>query len=293
MEEKLYCVRIEDFSANGEIMNEFLSAQEFFFGTWEDKENPRLVHTVYSPDEAEGKDNFERIKSLLGLWREYGAEIGEPKYFELEKTDWSEAWKKYFNIIHVTPRLVVRPGWLDYEAKPGQNVIRIDPGMSFGTGQHATTLFCLRTIDKLADCRDEVKDVLDAGCGSGILSIAAMLSGFESVEAFDNDPDCVRIAAENAQINNVALNVFEADAGVYPGKKGGYDLVLANILGHLLIAFRSNIASWVRPGKYLALAGILSTEFDRVSAAFTALGFTELERSTEKEWTGGLFRKNS
>ena len=134
--------------------------------------------------------------------------------------------------------------------------------------------------------------MLDAGCGSGILSIAAALRGYAPVDAFDNDPDAVRIAAENFELNHIdTVTPVVGDAAVWQGRPEQYDLVCANILGHLLIAFRENIVTWVRPGGYLTLAGILSTEFDRVAAAFTELGFTEVDRETLREWTSGLFRK--
>ena len=134
--------------------------------------------------------------------------------------------------------------------------------------------------------------MLDAGCGSGILTIAAALRGYDPVDAFDNDPDAVRIAAENLALNRIGtVSPVVGDAAVWQGRAEQYDLVCANILGHLLVAFRSNIVSWVRPGGYLTLAGILSTEFDGVAAAFIELGFEELDRETLREWTSGLFRK--
>lgn len=172
-------------------------------------------------------------------------------------------------------------------AKPGMAVVEIDPGMSFGTGQHATTYYCLKTIDRLAG-KPGVKSMLDAGCGSGILTIAAALRGYDPVDAFDNDPDAVRIAAENLALNRIGtVSPVVGDAAVWQGREERYDLVCANILGHLLVAFRNNIVNWVRPGGYLTLAGILSTEFDGVAAAFIELGFEELDRETLREWTSG------
>ena len=115
----------------------------------------------------------------------------------------------------------------------------------------------------------------------------------EPVDAFDNDPDAVRIAAGNLERNYIRNVVpFVADAEVWQGSHP-YDLVCANILGHLLVRFRKNIVEWVRPGGYLTLAGILSTEFDKVAEAFTLLGFEELDRETLREWTSGLFRKRN
>jgi ribosomal protein L11 methyltransferase len=165
--------------------------------------------------------------------------------------------------------------------------------MSFGTGQHATTAYCLKMIDQLAD-EEGVETFLDAGCGSGILTIGAAKLGYQDLHAFDFDPDAVMIAEENFEINEIAKDSVKLtvdDAEVYQAGKQ-FDLVCANILGHLLIKFKNNIATWVKPGKYLVLAGILNEEFDNLSKEFTSIGFTELNRFSEKEWTGGLFKKN-
>ena len=138
----------------------------------------------------------------------------------------------------------------------------------------------------------EVKSLLDAGCGSGILSIAAALLGYSPVDCFDNDPEAVEVCRENLERNRITgVTPTVGDAAVYSGRPEKYDLVCANILAHLLLAFRENIVSWVRPGGYLALAGILTGEFDALSRAFQELGFRELERRTLREWTSGLFRK--
>jgi ribosomal protein L11 methyltransferase len=134
--------------------------------------------------------------------------------------------------------------------------------------------------------------VLDAGCGSGILAIAAGLLGYDKVDAFDFDPDAVRVAKENLEINNVSNIVpTVGDAAEYAGDPEKYDLVCANILGHLLIAFSGNISTWVKDGRYLSLAGILNQDFDAVSRCYCEKGFEEIERFTLKEWTSGLFRK--
>lgn len=291
MNDLLYCCKMRDESGSFEAAAELFNALEFEFSSWENREERTVYHTVYATDEKNGRDNFERLKTLVKEWREYGVELSAPEYFELKKEDWAEVWKKYFPILPISDKLIIKPSWLEYTPKPGQAVVEIDPGMSFGTGQHATTSFCLHALDRFAG-DPGVRGVLDAGCGSGILAIAAVKLGYAPVDAFDYDPDAVRIAAENFALNAITSITPEvADAAVYRGRREGYDLVCANILGHLLRAYKLNIASWVRPGKYLALAGILSTEFDALAAEYTALGFTEIERRDEKEWTSGLFRQ--
>ena len=135
---------------------------------------------------------------------------------------------------------------------------------------------------------------LDAGCGSGILAIAARLLGFQHVEAFDYDPEAVRMANENFALNRIApetLTAITADAARFRGRPQGYDFVAANILAPVLKLCAPNIASWVRPGGTLALAGMLTAQYQPTINAFLPLGFTETEQQTEKEWTCGLLRK--
>ena len=291
MNDMLYCIKLVDDSENFDLAAEMLAALELESSSFEDKENKRVCHTIYAADPETAAENLALVTNAVKEWTPLGVRISAIEPFELKKEDWAEVWKKYFDVIPVSETLVIKPSWLDVERKPGMAVVEIDPGMSFGTGQHATTYYCLKTIDRLAG-KPGVKSMLDAGCGSGILTIAAALRGYDPVDAFDNDPDAVRIAAENLALNRIGtVSPVVGDAAVWQGRAERYDLVCANILGHLLVAFRNNIVSWVRPGGYLTLAGILSTEFDGVAAAFIELGFEELDRETLREWTSGLFRK--
>lgn len=289
--EMLYCFRIEDRDGEGGLLDELLSALELDHSSWFDRETGRVWHTVYSATPELRAAARERFGAELPAWKELGVDIGDVAEFDLKSEEWTEAWKKFFKPLEISPRLLVRPEWLNDRPKPGQKLLTVDPGLSFGTGQHPTTLFCLQTIDRLSQS-GEARSLLDAGCGSGILAIAGALLGYDPVDAFDFDPDAVESAKANLARNNVTSVVpTVADANEYPGRAGGYDLVCANILGHLLRAFRVRIGSWVKPGKYLCLAGILNEEFEPLAADYTALGFEELGRTTLKEWTSGVFRK--
>ena len=288
--EKLYCFGVE-------VLRSEIPAEELFFAlemnysSYEDLESGGFFHTFYASSEAERHLFLEKFSRFAALWeKEFNVKLSAPKLFTLAKEDWANAWKKYFHPIEISDRLLIRPSWLNDPPKPGQKVLTIDPGMSFGTGQHATTLFCLQQIDRLA-AENDITSMLDAGCGSGILSIAAALSGIKVIDAFDNDPDAVKIAKENCELNRQNINIFTADAAVYPGRSDKYDLVCANILAHLLSKFKNNIATWVKPGKFLVLSGILSTEYRALADEYTSLGFEQLRNGTLKEWTSGLFRK--
>ena len=284
----LFCVPLDDPSGELGLAPELLDALELDFSSYFDREQGAVRHTVYTPSPAEAEAVRARLSELLPSWKELGADLRMGDVFPLRKAEWAEAWKQYFQPVEISPRLLIRPSWRDDAPRPGQQVLNIDPGMSFGTGQHATTLFCLRQLDKLAA---PGKSMLDAGCGSGILAIAAGLLGYGQIDAFDFDTDAVAAARENIVRNHLESRIVP-QIGNAADWQGGrkYDVVCANILGHLLIAFRFNIASWVAAGGKLALAGILERDFDKVSAAYAEIGMAEVDRFTDREWTGGVFQ---
>jgi ribosomal protein L11 methyltransferase len=202
--------------------------------------------------------------------------------------DWQNAWKRFFKPARVSVRVVVRPSWEPWLGGGECVEVVIDPGMSFGTGLHPTTRACIGFIDRLAGGG---KSFLDAGCGSGILSIAAAKLGFSPVTAFDLDPVAVECASANAAINGVhgvsiacmSLSGLKADVR--------YDLVAVNILAPVILKNAEIIASVVRkPAGCAALAGIRAELFPAIRARFEAIGFRMLESVSEDEWTSGLFQ---
>lgn len=295
MNDLLYAIKFRDKSPDSELVFEFLAALDVQYSSYEDKEFGNSYLLIYTESEEEFAAVKARFLAGLEEWNAYGLSVTDVEEITVRKEDWSEVWKKYFNIIHIADNLVIRPSWLEYNPAPGEAVVTLDPGMSFGTGQHATTSFCLRTLAEYAKNPD-VKSVLDAGCGSGILAIAAALLGYSPVDAFDYDPEAIMVAGENIAANGLSvadIKLEQADVAEYTGREGGYDLALVNILGHILKANAEHIVGFVRPGGLLALAGILNEEFDELSKRFTAIpGCVELKRFSEKEWTSGLFRCN-
>ena len=290
--DKLYCIRVTDFSGNPDLSFELLGALEAPLSSYEDRETGAMNFFFYGETPEEQRELARRIEENLDNWRDLGANLTDPECFDLRKEEWSEVWKKYFPILRIADNLVVRPSWLEYAQRPGEAVVEIDPGMSFGTGQHATTAYCLKVLARHAD-RREYRSVLDAGTGSGILAIAAAQLGYAVIDAFDYDPDAVAVARENAARNRPAadaIRFFTADATAYDAPEP-YDLAAVNILSPILRAHAARIVGWVRPGGLLALAGILSGEFDALAEDFTQVGTVELERCTENEWTSGLFRR--
>ncbi len=212
----------------------------------------------------------------------------------LPEKDWSQAWKAFFHVDRVSERIVIRPSWEPYTPTPGDCVIQIDPGMSFGTGQHETTRGCLRFLDTLLSGGLPVPPpgFLDLGCGSGILAMAAAKLGCQPVLALDIDEEAVAIAAENIAINGCQdrIRVTTGDVACL-ALEHPFEIVAANILAPVLIEHAASIAAAVAQGGTLLLAGILSTQYEAVRAAYLPLGFEECQSVPDGEWTSGQLRK--
>jgi ribosomal protein L11 methyltransferase len=245
---------------------------------------------------------------------------GKVTIAKMRREDWAESWKRHFQPIEIEFKnrrgelceppisseksgrrvtrpserrsLLIKPSWSKRRARKNQAVVILDPGLSFGTGQHPTTAFCLR---ELARCgkKEAGWSFLDIGTGSGILAIAAAKLGYAPVHAFDFDPDAVRIARANARANGVhnQLRIVRRDVTKLPIQPGRqYDLICANLISTLLIAGRRRIVAQLKRGGRLVLAGILKSEFLAVQKDFVKLGLKPAASKTEKEWRSGSFR---
>ena len=168
----------------------------------------------------------------------------------------------------------------------------LDPGLSFGTGQHATTRFCLEEIERL-QITSQSQSLLDIGTGSGILAIAAVKLGFSPVKAFDFDPDSVQVTHENASDNGVLdqIQITKSDlTKLKPSTRQRYDFVCANLTHDILKSCADTIVNRVKPGGCLLLAGILKEQFPAVKKCFQALEFKQIRTQEEKEWKSGSFK---
>jgi ribosomal protein L11 methyltransferase len=241
------------------------------------------------------KTQLPEIKEGLEAIRECGVDLGESRVevARVRREDWSESWKKYFKTIEVGRSLLIKPSWSKQRPKPGQATVVLDPGLSFGTGQHATTSFCLRELTRH---RKRLKEaaLMDAGCGSGILAIAAAKLGYTPVEAFDFDPVAVRIARKNCEINRVEKKVAVSRKdltrlSLRPREK--FEVICANLMAPLLLAERDRLLARLAPGGILILAGILATEFSEVQKRYEEAGLRLLRTKAEREWQSGSFMR--
>lgn len=194
----------------------------------------------------------------------------QPELRVLEEREWRDSYKAHFKAWQFG-RLHWVPVWEreTFKLPEGDEVLWLDPGLAFGTGNHETTRLCVERLVEWAQTADKTATILDAGCGSGILALSAAKLGFTRVAGFDNDPEAVRVSEENAELNGLAGRVEFYEGDLISGLAGRQaDMVMANILGHVLIAFAPQLVASVASGGTLVLSGILAQENAEVCAAF-------------------------
>ena len=190
--------------------------------------------------------------------------------------------------------LLLKPSWVRRRPRAGQQVVVLDPGLSFGTGQHPTTGFCLEQIVANRSA-DQQQSLLDIGTGSGILAIAAVKLGYRPVEAYDFDPDAVRVARANARQNAVSrrLTIAQRDLTREPLRSvHKFDMICANLIFDLLLSERARIVNRLGPGGTLVLAGILRAQFPAVVRAYRRLGLRLKVSRRQNEWQSGAFARD-
>lgn len=306
---ELLCSKLEDIGIKGfairdaEDFNEFLENKN---GQWDyiDDDLMGLAQcetciTVYLPDNNQGRDMLSAIRSMLsevksadtdGLYGRLVAELSS-----IREEDWANNWKQYFKPIKVGEKLIIKPSWEECPDTDGRKVLEIDPASSFGTGQHHTTRLCLELLEKSLNQGDRI---LDMGCGSGILSIGAMLLGAESAVAVDIEENSAVTALENAVKNNIPEEKYTThfgniltDTGLSDRIDMKYDIITANIVADVLIAMKDHFARYIKENGVLIVSGIITERMDEVTEAIVSAGF-EMTESNEKEgWVAVRFIK--
>lgn len=201
----------------------------------------------------------------------------------VREEDWADAWKRFFRVERVGRRLVVCPSWRRYRAAPGEIVLRLDPGMAFGTGQHPTTRLCLALLEEHVRPGGRV---LDLGTGSGILAIAAALLGASEVLALDLDSTAVRVAEANAAANGVEdrVRVLQGTLDGREAASGRYDCVVANISAEATLSMAAALVAALRIGGVVMVSGITAERVEECAKALAAAGAPTLETAAEGDW---------
>lgn len=255
--------------------------------------------TFYLADNSQGADMLAMVRSEMA---ELAALDDEKKFGRLavelanvREEDWANNWKQYFKPLTVGDKLVIKPSWESYDGSDDRTVLEIDPASSFGTGQHNTTQLCLELLETNLHENDRV---LDLGCGSGILSIAAMLLGAGEACAVDIDLNSVKIAAENAEKNHIPKEKYVTyDGNIIGDEKlrekigGGYELITANIVADVLIAMAPLFGDFLTKDGTVIISGIITERCAEVMAAMEAQGFIRTELRESGGWAAASFVK--
>ncbi len=215
----------------------------------------------------------------------------EPAFRVVNESDWAEAWKEHYHVAHLGERFVIKPSWREYEARPGELVIELDPGMAFGTGLHPTTQMCLAALETYL--KPDMR-VLDLGTGSGILAIGAAKLGAGSIVAVDNDPLAVKVAQENARVNRVdtMIQVGCGSLDEAAAHDTTYDLIVVNILARVIMQLcEEDLGRVVRSRGLAICAGLIDTQEYGVREALASQGLHVIDRLQEKDWVGLIARK--
>lgn len=246
-------------------------------GTWElcdipEQENTEIVTvSAYYADDEKLQDRLKQIESELAAVEERigSFRFGNIRFRSLSEKDWANEWKQYFHVTHVGESLVIKPSWEEYTPKEGEHVIKIDPGMAFGTGTHHTTNMCMARLEKVLPANAEVFDV---GTGSGILAIAAALLGAKSVKAVDIDAVAVRVARENIADNGLEDKIEVKEGDLLRGTEGQADVIIANIIADIIIMLLKDIPGKLKDEGIFLASGIISDRRADVEAAAAEVG---------------------
>ena len=258
-------------------------------GQWDDHE---FSEELLAKTEVTIKGYLAKDEFLVGKLEELRQELKEIErrmqlspivlsLDEVKEEDWANSWKVYFKPDKVGEKTVIKPTWEAYDAQDGELVIEIDPGMAFGTGNHATTALCINLLEKYVT---PGMQVLDVGTGSGILAIQAALLGAERVQAMDFDTVAVKAATENVALYHLEDKVSVAHSDLLAQAKGQGDLIIANIVADIIIRLIPDTAAYLKGPKLFISSGIIDTRKDDVLAALAAGGFQVLEIREKAGW---------
>ncbi len=254
--------------------------------TWDADEVPapqQLILRAYFPDDDQLEFTKGRLEAALGHMR-LMYPMPAPQYRRVEDADWAEAWKAHYQPARIGKRLLIRPSWIEVEARAGDIEIALDPGMAFGTGTHPTTQLCLEALE---DVIQPAHDVLDLGCGSGILAIAAAKLGASRVLALDMDNLALDATRENAAANNVAHQVLVERGSLESvlGSARRFDLALVNILARIILEMTAQgLGEILRPGGVGVFSGIIDTKAAEVEAGLRRAGLRPYRRRQSGDW---------
>ncbi|MBJ8350277.1 50S ribosomal protein L11 methyltransferase [Streptococcus zalophi] len=246
--------------------------------------------TAYYPENIAIAEVKNELKNRLETLKKETIITGDFRFEtkELAEEDWADQWKKYYEPTRITHDLTIVPSWTDYQASAGEKIIRLDPGMAFGTGTHPTTKMSLFALSQVIRGGETV---IDVGTGSGVLSIASSLLGAKDIHAYDLDDVAVRVAKENIALNANTANITVTTGDLLKGVEIKADVIVANILADILIHLTDDAYQLVKENGYLIMSGIISDKWEMVRTAAEKAGFFLETHMIQGEWHACVFKK--
>ncbi len=274
-----------------------LSKEEFFWDYIDESmvgtSDGTVVIKAYLSSDSSLGEKLSLIKDKIN-WlknRDLGVDLGslDIELASVREEDWSNTWKKYYKPMKVSDRIVIKPSWETYNKKKGQVILTLDPGMAFGTGTHETTMLCMQAIDQYI--RPD-HSLIDIGCGTGVLSIGALLLGAKAATAIDLDGNAVEIARKNAQINKVLDRMTLVHGNLLDEIEGSYDIVVANIIADVIIELSQYVTNYIKAGGLFISSGIIHERLDEVIEQIESVGLILEKVEKMGEWAMVVSRYN-
>jgi len=274
-----------------------LSKEEFFWDYIDESmvgtSDGTVVIKAYLSSDSSLGEKLSLIKDKIN-WlkkRDLGVDLGslDIELTSVREEDWSNTWKKYYKPMKVSDRIVIKPSWETYNKKKGQVILTLDPGMAFGTGTHETTMLCMQAIDQYI--RPD-HSLIDIGCGTGVLSIGALLLGAKAATAIDLDGNAVEIARKNAQINKVLDRMTLVHGNLLDEIEGSYDIVVANIIADVIIELSQYVTNYIKAGGLFISSGIIHERLDEVIEQIESVGLIIEKVAKMGEWAMVVSRYN-
>lgn len=246
--------------------------------------------TGYYPESEEADQLVSTLSDQIAALEGFGIELGEMRLTSkrLSEEDWSENWKRYYEPARITHDLTIVPSWTDYKATSQEKVIRLDPGMAFGTGTHPTTKMSLFALEQVLRGQETV---IDVGTGSGVLAIASCLLGAKEVLALDVDEVATRVAKDNIALNKQATAITVSEGDLLSEVTTKAHVIVANILADILVRLPKDAYRLLEEDGYLIVSGIIADKWDMVERAFSKEGLYLETHMIQDKWHAAVFKK--
>lgn len=286
---------LETFNITGIVVKEPIKNEQSVDSIYElnpdDYPETGVYVIFYLLKDDEVKDTLQNIKEKINYLTSFGIDLGENKYYinSIEEKDWANEWKKYYYPVKVTENITITPTWEKYKPKSEDEVIiKLDPGMAFGTGTHQTTRLCIEALEKYLK---QGSHVIDVGCGSGILSIVSAKLGAKTVLSLDVDPLAIKSTKYNAQLNDVEELLTIKQNSLLENIYQEVDLIVSNILAEIIIQFPKEAYNNLKKGGIFITSGIIQDKEDLVKKHLIDAGFTIKEIWEKDHWISIIAEK--